>query len=379
MREIFYFLPLSGFYAANNSFIMHIMSELDKTTRMRRLRKGGILREMLAQVKLAPEHFVAPLFVRSGQGVRRPILSMPGQFQLSPDMALEELSDMAARGIKAYLLFGVVDAEDKDATGSHAHDPNNAVCTTLRLARDAGINMLAMTDLCYCEYTSHGHCGPLAPVPERTARRKSGRSSAAAVRRAAASADHTTVDNDATIAQLGLQAVLHAKAGADMVAPSGMMDHAVAAIRAALDSSGYQDTSILSYAVKYASGFYGPFREAAESPPQFGDRRGYQMDFRRDSREAVREACLDVREGADMVMVKPGMAYLDILSAVSQAVDVPCAVYQVSGEYAMFKAAAQAGWIDEKQCVMEIMHAFRRAGAAFIITYYASEIVEWLR
>ena len=369
-----------GFYAASNSFIIHIMSELFTTTRMRRLRRVSILRDMLAQVTLAPAHFVAPLFVRSGQAIRRPILSMPGQFQLSPDMALEELSDMAARGIKAYLLFGVVDAEDKDATGSHAHDPDNAVCTTLRLARDAGINMLAMTDLCYCEYTSHGHCGPLTQTPEKMTRRKSSRFNSSPVRRTvAASADHPTVDNDATIAQLGMQAVLHAKAGADMVAPSGMMDHAVAAIRAALDSAGHQDTSILSYAVKYASGFYGPFREAAESPPQIGDRRGYQMDFRRDSREAVREALLDVREGADMVMVKPGMAYLDILSAVSQAVDVPCAVYQVSGEYAMFKAAAHAGWIDEKQCVLEMMHAFRRAGAAFIITYYASEIVEWLR
>ena len=353
------------------------MSESFTTTRMRRLRRGGILRDMLAQSTLAPTHFVAPLFVRSGQAIRRPILSMPGQFQLSPDMALEELSDMAARGIKAYLLFGVVDAEDKDESGSHAHDPNNAVCTTLRLARDAGINMLAITDLCYCEYTTHGHCGPLTQITEKTSRRKTDKFTPSK-RGKSLSASSATVDNDATIAQLGRQAVLHAKAGADIVAPSGMMDHGVAAIRAALDSAGFSDTSILSYAVKYASGFYGPFREAAESPPQFGDRRGYQMDFRRDSREAVREALLDVGEGADMVMVKPGMAYLDILSAVRQAVDVPCAVYQVSGEYAMFKAAAQAGGIDEKQCVLEMMHAFRRAGAAFIITYYASEIVEWL-
>ncbi len=356
------------------------MSESLTTTRMRRLRRGGILRDMLAQITLSPAHFVAPIFVRSGQAIRRPILSMPGQFQLSPDMALEELSDMAARGIRAYLLFGVVDAEDKDEAGSHAHDPNNAVCTTLRLARDAGINMLAITDLCYCEYTSHGHCGPLAQPMEKAPRRKTDKYTTANARRSRAlHASGVTVDNDATIAQLGRQAVLHAKAGADIVAPSGMMDHAVTAIRTALDTAGFPETSILSYAVKYASGFYGPFREAAESPPQFGDRRGYQMDFRRDSREAVREALLDVGEGADMVMVKPGMAYLDILSAVRQAVDVPCAVYQVSGEYAMFKAAAQAGWIDEKQCVLEMMHAFRRAGAAFIITYYASEILEWLR
>ncbi len=354
------------------------MSESFTTTRMRRLRRGGILRDMLAQTTLSPAHFVAPLFVRSGQAIRRPILSMPGQFQLSPDMALEELSDMAARGIRAYLLFGVVDTEDKDESGSHAHDPNNAVCTTLRLARDAGINMLAITDLCYCEYTTHGHCGPLTQSMEKTSRRKTDKFPPSK-RGKPLSTSVTTVDNDATIAQLGRQAILHAKSGADMVAPSGMMDHGVAAIRTALDAAGYHDTSILSYAVKYASGFYGPFREAAESPPQFGDRRGYQMDFRRDSREAVREAVMDVGEGADMVMVKPGMAYLDILSAVWRAVDVPCAVYQVSGEYAMFKAAAQAGWIDEKQCVLEMMHAFRRAGAAFIITYYASEIVEWLR
>jgi porphobilinogen synthase len=355
------------------------MKELSNLIRMRRLRRGAVLRDMLAQTSLTPANLVSPIFVRGGEGIRRPILSMPGQFQLSPDMALEELSDLAARGMKAYLLFGVVDAEDKDDTGSHAHDPDNAVCTTLRLARDAGIAMLAITDLCYCEYTRHGHCGPLVP-PEAKTRRKSAKGHQHPARQRAASAEGMpTVDNDATIAQLGTQAVLHAQAGADMVAPSGMMDHAVAAIRTALDQAGFQDRSILSYAVKYASAFYGPFREAAESPPQFGDRRGYQMDFRRDSREAIREAQLDVREGADMVMVKPGMPYLDILSAVSQAVDVPCAVYHVSGEYAMFKAAAQAGWIDEKQCVLEMMHAFRRAGAAFIITYYASEILGWLR
>ncbi|MGC8624010.1 MAG: porphobilinogen synthase [Phycisphaerae bacterium] len=356
------------------------MKDFVNAIRMRRLRRTASLRDMLAESVLTPAHFVAPLFVRRGRGIRQPITSMPGQFQLSPDMALEELGNMATAGIKAYLLFGVVDAPDKDAIGSHAHDPDNAVCTTLRLARDAKINMLAITDLCYCEYTSHGHCGPLQSPLVKLPRPKKGKSTLpGGLRSELATAAARDVDNDATIAQLGLQAVLHAQAGADMVAPSGMMDHAVAAIRSALDTAGFQDTAILSYAVKYASGFYGPFREAAESPPQFGDRRGYQMDFRRNSREAIRESLLDIQEGADMVMVKPGLAYLDILSAVSQAVAVPCAVYQVSGEYAMFKAAAQAGWIDEKQCVLEMMHAFRRAGAAFIITYYTAEILRWLR
>ncbi len=356
------------------------MEDFAKGIRMRRLRRKAPLRDMLAQNVLTNANFVAPLFVRRGRGIRRPIASMPGQFQFSPDMALEELSRMAADGLKAYLLFGVVDAQDKDATGSHAHDPDNAVCTTLRLVRAAKLNMLAMTDLCYREYTSHGHCAPLKSSAVQTPQPKSGKSKLPSGPRGEISAGETwEVDNDATIAQLGVQAVLHAQAGADIVAPSGMMDHAVAAIRTALDAAGLQDTAILSYAVKYASGFYGPFREAAESPPQFGDRRGYQMDFRRNSREAIRESLLDIQEGADMVMVKPGLAYLDILSAVVEAVAVPCAVYQVSGEYAMFKAAAQAGWIDEKQCVLEMMHAFRRAGAAFIFTYYAAEILRWLR
>jgi porphobilinogen synthase len=213
--------------------------------------------------------------------------------------------------------------------------------------------MVAMTDLCYCEYTSHGHCGPL------TAR--------------------GLVDNDATVRNLGEQAMVHAKAGADVVAPSGMMDNMVAGIRAALDGAGFADTAILSYAVKYASSFYGPFRDAAESPPQFGDRKTYQMDFRRGVGEALREAAIDVAQGADMLMVKPGVPYLDVLRAVTEAhPGVPTAVYHVSGEYAMIKAAAANGWIDEKGVVLETMHAFKRAGANFILTYYAGELAEWL-
>jgi porphobilinogen synthase len=325
------------------------------------------LRDMLVETRLAPADFVAPLFVRRGQHERRPIASMPGVLQYSPDTALEELRRLQDLGIRSYILFGVTDRSEKDATGSHAHDPYNAVCQTLSKAKSAGLRMLAITDLCYCEYTAHGHCGPLTPPLAATG--------------------EPTVDNDLTLAQLAQQAVVHAQAGADVVAPSGMMDGAVAAIRAGLDAAGRRDTAILAYSVKYASAFYGPFRDAAESPPQFGDRTTYQMDFRRDSfcapggyaSEAVREARLDVAEGADMVMVKPGLAYLDILNHVRQNVEVPVAVYHVSGEYAMIKAAAQLGWIDEKRVALETMHAFKRAGANFIITYYAAELAGWLR
>ncbi|MEI8194674.1 MAG: porphobilinogen synthase [Phycisphaerae bacterium] len=335
---------------------------ISPSVRPRRLRLHPALRDMLAQNRLAPSDFVAPLFVRLGENVRKPIASMPGVFQFSPDIAVEELRRLQDLGLKGYILFGVTEARSKDATGSHAHDPYNAVCQTLRKAKSAGLTMLAMTDLCYCEYTSHGHCGPLtSPLP---------------------GSGQPTVDNDATIAQLAEQAIQHSLAGADVVAPSGMMDNAVEAIRTGLDKAGRQNTAILAYAVKYASAFYGPFRDAAESPPQFGDRKSYQMDFRRDAagltQEALREAQLDVAQGADMVMVKPGMPYLDILQQVSKAVEVPTAVYHVSGEYAMLKAAAQQGWIDEKATVLETMYAFKRAGASFILTYYAAEAAGWL-
>jgi porphobilinogen synthase len=307
---------------------------------------------MLVHSHLSSANFVAPLFIRAGSGVRAPVKSMPGVSQMSVDVAVEELKRLESLGVGGYILFGVTDADKKDATGSYAHNAENEVCRTLKAARDAGVGMLAITDLCYCEYTSHGHCGPLT---------KAG-----------------AVDNDAAVAQLGVQAVLHAHAGADIVAPSGMMDNMISGIRSALDGAGKSDTAILSYAVKYASSFYGPFRDAAESPPQFGDRKTYQMDFRRDVNEALREAEIDVAQGADMVMVKPGIAYLDVLRAVSGHVKVPTAVYQVSGEYAMIKAAAANGWIDEKGVVLETMHAFRRAGAKMILTYYAGQLAEWL-
>ncbi len=321
--------------------------------RPRRLRAHPMLRDMVAGVRLSPKDFIAPLFVRLGEKIKNPIVSMPGVFQMSPEIAVAELKRLQQLGLPAFILFGIADKNKKDALGSHAHDPNNAVCTTLKMAKDAGINMLAITDLCYCEYTDHGHCGPLTP--------------------------QRSVDNDATIQRLGTQAVVHARAGADVVAPSGMMDNAVAAIREALDADKHADTSILAYAVKYASAFYGPFRDAAESAPSSGDRKTYQMDYRTSARDAIREARIDEAQGADMIMVKPGIAYLDILRDVTDAVAVPTAVYQVSGEYAMIKAAAANGWIDEKAIALETMTAFKRAGASVILTYHAAQLAEWLR
>jgi porphobilinogen synthase len=328
------------------------------TTRPRRLRASPLLRNLLASSRLAPSDFVAPLFVRLGSNLKIPIKSMPGIYQYSPDTALEHLRALADGGISSFLLFGITDPGHKDAAGSHAHDESNAVCSTLRAAKDARLPLLAITDLCYCEYTSHGHCGPLT------------------------SQGLPAVDNDATITNLGQQAVLHARCGADIIAPSAAMDHMVAAIRSGLDAGGFHHTAILSYAVKYASAFYGPFRDAAESPPQPGsglsDRKTYQMDYRRHPAEALREAALDVAEGADLLMVKPGLPYLDILKQVADASPVPAAVYHVSGEYAMLKAAAANGWIDERETVLETMHAFKRAGAAFVLTYYAQQLAGWL-
>lgn len=318
--------------------------------RMRRLRRGDLLRDLVAQTTLSPANLVMPLFVRRGENIRRPIVSMPGQYQLSPDQALEDLAEMAGGGLRAYLLFAVVDDRDKDEAGSHAHDPDNAVCTTLRLARAAGINMLAITDLCFCEYTSHGHCGVIR-----------GRD----------------VDNDETVKLLVKEALSHARAGADMVAPSDMMDGRVGAIREALDGEGFTGVPIMSYAAKYASAFYGPFREAAESTPQFGDRRSYQMDPP-NRREALREVALDIEEGADLVMVKPALAYLDIISDVRAAFDIPVAAYNVSGEYSLVKAAGRLGWIDEERVMLECLTAMKRAGADLILTYFAKDAAKLL-
>jgi porphobilinogen synthase len=275
---------------------------------------------------------IVPVFVREGSGVRQEVTSMPGVFQMSADVAVPWLAKRAEEGFGAYLAFGVIERAKKDPAGSAALDEGNVVCDLLRAVKSAGIPMAGITDLCFCEYTSHGHCGPLT-------------------------ADGSTVHNDETVARLVKQAVNHATAGAAVIAPSGMMDGTVGALRSGLDAAGFEDVSVLAYSVKYASAFYGPFRDAADSAPAFGDRRTYQMDPARGTDEAVLEATLDVEQGADMVMVKP--------------VRAPVVAYQVSGEYAMLEAAARNGWLDRERAVVESLLAIRRAGADLIITYYA--------
>jgi porphobilinogen synthase len=308
---------------------------------------------MLQSTRLSRRDIICPVFVREGKGEKREIPSMPGVFQMSADIALDWLAARAEEGFAAYLVFGVIDREKKDDTGSPALDPDNIVCRLLRTARDRKLPMAGITDLCFCEYTSHGHCGPL-------------------------SSDRSTVDNDATVERLVQQALNHAKAGASVIAPSGMMDGTVGALRHALDAAGFTDVAILSYSVKYASAFYGPFRDAADSAPAFGNRHGYQMDPARDIREALHEVDLDLAQGADMVMVKPAGPYLDILSAVRTHVNVPVVAYQVSGEYAMLEAAAKSGWLDHDRAVLESLLAIKRAGADLIITYYAEHLARLL-
>lgn len=317
--------------------------------RLRRLRGHPLMRRMLQEVVLRPDDLVLPIFVRTGKKIRAAVASMPGIFQFSPDTALAELQALEQTGVKSFILFGVTDPRKKDAKGSDAHDPENAVCRTLELVRKKNLELYAMTDLCYCSSTSHGHCGALSKN------------------------EREVVDNDATIDRLGEQAVLHARAGADLVAPSGMMDGAVAAIRASLDANHFKHLPIMSYAVKFASAFYGPFRDAAHSAPGFGDRKSYQMDPLR-RREALQEAAADLEQGADILMVKPGLPYLDILRDLRETVDAPLAAYHVSGEYAMIKAAAREKWIDETAVVLESLAALKRAGASLILTYFARSI-----
>lgn len=319
-------------------------------SRPRRLRRSGPLRAMLAETTLSARQLVHPLFVRAGRSIERPIASLPGHSQRSVDRMAAEIDDLDALGLSAVLLFGLPAA--KDDTGSGAWDPGGPVPQAVAAIKQRARDVVVIADVCLCEYTSHGHCGVLDA---------SGRS----------------VDNDGTLPLLARAAVAYADAGADVVAPSAMMDHQVAAIRDALDDAGHEGVAIMSYAVKYASAFYGPFREAAESAPAFGDRRGYQMDPR-NGRESVREAALDVAEGADIVMVKPAGPYLDIVRGVRDAVDVPVAAYQVSGEYAMLKAAADRGWLDERQAALESLVGIRRAGADLVITYLAKQAARWL-
>jgi porphobilinogen synthase len=324
--------------------------------RPRRLRTLPQLRSSLAQIRLNRSDFIVPVFVREGRGEKREVASMPGVFQMSVDVAADWLAQLAEQRISTYLAFGVIESSRKDAIGSVALDQENVVCRLLRQTKSKKIPMTAITDLCFCEYTSHGHCGILR-----------GENSSA-----------VTVDNDATLQRLVQQAVNHARAGADLIAPSGMMDGAVGAIRAGLDAERFSDVGILAYAVKYASAFYGPFRDAAESAPQFGDRRGYQMDPAGGTREAIREAKLDVQQGADLVMVKPAGPYLDILAAVRSAVDVPVVGYQVSGEYSMLQAAARQKWIDGDAAALESLLAIKRAGADLIVSYFAPMMTKLL-
>ncbi len=316
--------------------------------RPRRLREKGLLRNLVRETTLAVDDLVYPLFIVHGRGVREPIGAMPGQCRLSIDELLKEAKDAASMGIPALLLFGL--PEDKDARGSEAYAEDGIVQQAVRAVKDTVPDLLVMTDVCLCQYTSHGHCG----VVERG-----------------------TVKNDPTLELLARVAVSHAEAGADLVAPSDMMDGRVAAIREALDEAAFTEVPIMAYSAKYASAFYGPFREAADSAPQFGDRRAYQMDPA-NAQEALREIALDLDEGADIVMVKPALPYLDVIARARQEFGVPLAAYSVSGEYAMLKAAAQLGWLDEDRAMMEALTGIRRAGADIVITYFAKDVARRL-
>jgi porphobilinogen synthase len=325
---------------------------MDLTQRPRRLRRTPTLRRMLRETALSVDNLIAPLFIIEGRDMVKPIGSMPGHAQRTVDRTGDEIDELAELRVPAVLLFGI--PAHKDASGSAASDPNGPVPRAIRAIKDRAPEMVVIADVCLCEYTDHGHCGVLSPNPE------SGE-----------------VLNDPTLELLAKAAVAYAEAGADIVAPSAMMDGQVAAIRAALDRSGHAHIPILAYAAKFASAFYGPFREAAESAPRFGDRRAYQMDPA-NGREALREVALDVTEGADMLMVKPAGAYLDVIREVRGRYELPLAAYQVSGEYAMLKAAAQNGWLDERRAALESLVAIRRAGADLIITYYAKEAARWI-
>jgi porphobilinogen synthase len=306
---------------------------------------------MLQRIVVRRSDIIVPIFVTEGSDVRREVSSMPGVFQMSVDVALPWLSQRAAEGFLSYLVFGVIDRSKKDALGSEALNPDNVVCRLFAAARDQKIPMAGISDLCFCEYTDHGHCGPM-------------------------SADKSTVANDITVQRLVQQAINHAQAGAAVIAPSGMMDGTVGALRSGLDSRGFTDVSILSYAVKYASAFYGPFRDAADSAPAFGDRRSYQMDPARGVEEALREVEMDIEQGADMVMVKPAGAYLDVIAAVRGISSVPVVSYQVSGEYAMLEAAIANGWLDGDRARLESLLAIKRSGADLIISYYAERLAK---
>ena len=316
--------------------------------RARRLRRSEALRGLVRETRLTTAGLIYPLFVCPGTGVRQEVSSMPGVAQQSVDKIVEECREIESLGLPAVILFGL--PETKDPRGSSSISPSGVVQRAIEAIRKAKLNLLVLTDVCLCEYTDHGHCGVI---------------------------ENGEVANDPTVAILAEQALSHARAGADIVAPSDMMDGRVAAIRTALDAHKFENVAILSYAAKFCSGFYGPFREAAQSTPQFGDRRSYQMDPA-NAREALKEVALDLDEGADMVMVKPALPYLDVIRQVRDRFDVPVGAYNVSGEYAMVKAAAQKGWLDEKRVVLEILTGIQRAGAGIILTYHAKDVARWL-
>jgi len=312
-------------------------------TRLRRLRKTVALRDMFRETSLSPADFIYPLFIVEGEKVKKEISSMPSQYQFSIDHALSECEELSKLNVNSVILFGI--PNEKDEVGSGAYADNGIIQKATRAIKDHFPEMIVVTDVCLCEYTSHGHCGVI---------------------------ENGYVHNDKTLELLAKEAVSHARSGADIIAPSDMMDGRIAAIRKALDADGFTDTPIMAYSAKYSSGFYGPFREAAESTPQFGDRKTYQMDFG-NSDEAMREIALDIQEGADIVMVKPALSYLDVIRRTKDSFNLPICAYNVSGEYSMIKAAAQNGWLDGEKVMMEVLTSIKRAGADVIITYFAKE------
>lgn len=328
-------------------------------SKLRRLRYHPGVRRLVRETILSPDRFIIPLFVRPGEGIRQPIAAMPGQYQLSLDELVKEVKELEKLGVGGVMLFGV--PEKKDAVGSDSMSDDGIIARAIRALKEVvGKEFLVVADVCFCEYTDHGHCGVLKKVGDNP--------------------EDWDVDNDATLANLVKQTLVQARAGVDMVAPSGMMDGMIAAIRKGFDDAGFERLPIMSYSAKYASAFYGPFREAAESAPQFGDRRSYQMAPDSDPGQAMREIALDVEEGADIVMVKPALPYLDVIRmAKDQFPGVPLAAYNVSGEYSMTKAAALNGWIDEKRVVLETLTSVQRAGATIIITYWAKDVARWLQ
>ncbi|ODS31698.1 MAG: delta-aminolevulinic acid dehydratase [Candidatus Scalindua rubra] len=322
--------------------------------RPRRLRSNKLLRELISETRLSVKDFIMPLFTRPGNGIKKEIPSMPGNYQFSVDTIVEEVKEIANLGITGVILFGIPDS--KDELGSEAYADDGIIQKAVRAIKEDVSDILVITDVCMCEYTDHGHCGYIKKN-EKT--------------------DEYYIDNDETIKLLAKEALSHAKAGVDIVAPSDMMDGRVGAIREILDENGYENIPIMSYAAKYASAFYGPFRDAAESPPSFGDRRSYQMDAP-NAEEAIREVSLDIEEGADIIMVKPALPYLDVIRLIKDQFGYPVAAYNVSGEYSMLKAAHEKGWLDEKAVAMETLTSIKRAGADIILTYWAKDVARWL-